>query len=88
MKVIELHEETGVKNIKKFYIDLIETLKEESELILDFAKIKRIDLSLAQILMAARRLARSDSKILKLRNVSAEVRKQLQIAGLTRQWRK
>lgn len=84
MKVMELHEETGVKNIKKFYIDLIETLKGESELILDFAKIKRIDLSLAQILMAARRLASSDSKILKLRNVSAQVRKQLQIAGLIR----
>jgi anti-anti-sigma regulatory factor len=84
VKVIELHEETGVKNIKNFYIDLIETLKGESELVLDFSRVKRIDLSLAQILMAARRLAKGDNKILKLRNVSAEVRKQLQIAGLTR----
>lgn len=84
MKVIELHEETGIKNIKNFYIDLIETLKVESELVIDFSRIKRIDFSLAQILMAARRLAKSDNKILKLRNVSAEVRKQLQIAGLTR----
>jgi anti-anti-sigma regulatory factor len=84
VKVIELHEETGIKNIKDFYINLIETLKGESELILDFSRVKRIDLSLAQILMAVRRLAKSDNKILKLRNVSAEVRKQLQIAGLTR----
>lgn len=84
MRVIALHEETGIKNIKKFYIDLIETLKGESELILDFSRIKRIDLSLAQILMAVGRLAKSDSKILKLRNVSAEVRKQLKVAGLTR----
>jgi anti-anti-sigma regulatory factor len=84
VKVIELHEETGIKNIKKFYIDLIETLKVESELVIDFSKIKRIDLSVAQMLMAAGRLVKSDNKILKLRNVSAEVRKQLQIAGLTR----
>ncbi len=84
MKVIELHEETGIKSIKRFYIDLIETLKQESELVLDFSRVKRIDLSLAQILMAARRLAKSDNKMLKLRNVSAEVRKQLQITGLTR----
>ena len=85
MKVIELDEETGIKNIKKFYIDLIEIFKVESELVIDFSKIKRIDFSLAQILMAVGRLAKSDNKILKLRNVSAEVRKQLQIAGLTRQ---
>jgi anti-anti-sigma regulatory factor len=84
VKVIELHEETGIKNIKKFYIDLIETLKVESELVIDFSRIKRIDLSVAQILMAAGRIFKSDNKILKLRNVSAEVRKQLQIAGLTR----
>jgi anti-anti-sigma regulatory factor len=84
VEIIELHEDTGIKNIKEFYIELTETFKRESELVLDFSRIKRIDLSLAQTLMAARRLAKSDNKILKLRNVSAEVRKQLQIAGLTR----
>ncbi len=84
MKVIELHEETGIKNIKKFYIDLIETLKVESELVIDLSRIKRIDLSVAQILMATGRIVKSDNKILKLRNVSTEVRKQLQIAGLTK----
>ncbi len=82
METIALNEDIGIKNIRAFYRDLAEVLKGEDEVILDLARVKRIDLSLAQVLMAAGRIAKSDNKILKLKNVSSEIKKNLHIAGL------
>ena len=82
METIALNEDIGIKNIREFYRNLATVLKGEDEVILDFSRVKRIDLSLAQVLMAAGRIAKSEKKILKLKNVSAEIKKHLQIAGL------
>lgn len=84
METIALNEDVGIKNIREFYRNLAKVLKGEDEVILDFSRVKRIDLSLAQVLMAAGRIAKSEKKILKLKNVSADIKKCLQIAGLMR----
>lgn len=84
MKTIVLKENIEIKNIRKFYRDLADVLVDADDVMLDFARVERIDLSLAQVLMAAGRIAKSDNKVLKIKNVSAEVRKHLQIAGLVK----
>ena len=41
-------------------------------------------ISLAQVLVIADRFSKSEEKVLKLRNVSAVIKRQLQIARLTK----
>ena len=84
MKLIALREDIGIKNIKEFHSELLNLLGNENEVVLDFAKVKRIDLSVAQVLMAAHRIAKNGSKLIKLKGVSQTVKEQLKISGLTR----
>ena len=84
MESIAVQEDIGIKSIREFHIFLGEVLGREDEITLDFAAVEGIDLSVAQVLMAARRLAKSEKKVLKLKNVSDAVRKQLQITGLVK----
>ena len=84
METITLSENIGIKNIKEFHLQLLEILRREGSLILDFSRVKSIDLSLAQVLMASRRFFKSNRKKLKLKNVCAVVRKQLQLTGLVK----
>lgn len=79
---IELREDVGIRNIKKFYSQLKDVFKEESEITLDFSRVCRIDLSVAQVIMAARKKLRGMSKDMIFKSVSAEVNKQLYLAGL------
>ena len=78
---IELGEDIGVKNIKEFYLRLKKIMKEEAEIILDFKKVTRIDLSLAQLLIAANREFMKRNKKFMLKSVSKEIKKQLYLAG-------
>ena len=82
--VIELREDTGVKNIKELYSQLNKILKKESEIILDFNKVRRIDLSLAQLIMAANRELHKSGKKIMLRSVSKDIKKQLFISGFAK----
>jgi len=84
MESIAVQEDIGIKSIREFYLFFSEVLGREDEITLDFAAVEGIDLSVAQVLMAARRLAKSEKKVLKLKNVSDAVRKQLQITGLVK----
>ena len=43
MGTIELPEDIGIKSIKKFYIDLLEMLRREDGLTLDFSRVKSIE---------------------------------------------
>ena len=84
MESIAVQEDIGIRHIREFYLFFGEVLRREDEITLDFSAVERIDLSVAQVLMAARRLAKSEKKVLKLKNVSEEVRKQLQLTGLVK----
>jgi anti-anti-sigma regulatory factor len=84
MESIAVQEDIGIKNIREFHLFFGEVLSREDEITLDFAAVERIDLAVAQVLMAARRLAKREGKVLKLKNISEDVRKQLQITGLVK----
>ncbi len=72
----------GVKYVKNFYSDLEEELNESEEVIVDFSSVKRIDLSVVQAIIVIGREAREKGKIVKLKSVSDDVKKQMQICGL------
>jgi anti-anti-sigma regulatory factor len=81
--VIEMPENIGIKNIKTFYSGIKELLNKEAEIILDFNKVNRIDLSLAQVIMAANREFAKTGKKIVLKSVSKYIRKQLFMSGFS-----
>ena len=73
----------GIKNIKKFQASLMEELEtEEKEIVLDFSDVKRVDLSVVQLIISAGRTARKSGKNIKLKYVSDEVKLQMHLCGL------
>jgi anti-anti-sigma regulatory factor len=82
--VIELRENIGVKNIKGLYLQLKKIVKKEPEIILDFNKVRRIDLSLTQLIMAANRELHKRGKKIILKSVSENIKKQLFISGFAK----
>ena len=81
--VIELDEDIGVKKIKAFYLELKRKINEEPGIVLDFKKVKRIDLSLAQVIHAAKKELMKNGKKFMLKSVSDEIKKQLYLAGFS-----
>lgn len=82
MQAIELREGLGVRNVKDFHIMVQKALATDDEILLDFAEVGRADLSVMQVLMAAFREANQTGKVIKLKNVSKSIKRQLQICGL------
>jgi len=80
VKTIELREDLGIKKIMDFYEEFKSILNEEKEIILDFSRVRRLDLSVIQVLMAGQKHARNEQKEMKLKNVTQEVKNQLRIA--------
>lgn len=68
-----------VSTIKKQFLQMIDT---EKELVVDFKSINRIDLAIAQLLISAVKYARKKSVTVKFKNVSNDIRNQLQLTGL------
>ena len=77
-------EDIGVETINDFYKQLVEMLISEQEIILDFIKVKKIDLSVAQVIMAANRESGKKGKKFLIKSVSDDVRNQLYLAGFAR----
>lgn len=82
--VIEIPEDIGVKNIKNFYFQLKEIVKKESDIILDFKKVRRVDLSFVQVIMSANRELLKNGKKIKLKSVSKNIKKQLFLSGFSK----
>jgi anti-anti-sigma regulatory factor len=80
--MIILKDDISIKNAVQFYLDIKNELIDEEKVILDLSKVKRIDLSIAQIIIAAGREAKETGKSVKLKSVSDTVKHQLQICGL------
>jgi anti-anti-sigma factor len=79
---IELREDIGIRNIKKFYSQLKDSMEKESGITLDFSKVRKIDLSFVQVIMAARKKLRAVNKDIIFTSVSEEVNKQMYLGGL------
>ncbi|MCP4133593.1 MAG: STAS domain-containing protein [bacterium] len=80
--MISLNENIGVKTIKEFHSSLSDELKNNDEIIIDFSAIKRVDLSVVQVIIAAGRKARKEGKTIKLKQVADAIKEQMQICGL------
>ncbi len=80
--MIILDEDIGIKKIKEFHGSIRKEMDANNEVIVDFSKVKRIDLSLVQVILSAGRVARKRGKALKLKGVSDTVKFQMQICGL------
>jgi anti-anti-sigma regulatory factor len=80
--MIIFKDDISIKNAAQFYMDFKNELASEQEIILDLAMVKRIDLSIAQIIIAAGREAKESGKNVKLKSVTDTVKHQLQICGL------
>ena len=72
----------GIKQSKKFHQMLNHEMDEYDEVIIDFSKVKRIDLSIVQVITAAGRDARKRGKVIMLKSASDDVKRQLKICGL------
>jgi anti-anti-sigma regulatory factor len=80
--MIKLDPDTGIKNVKELHAALLDEFKNNDEVIIDFSEVERIDLSVAQLVIASGREARSRGKTTKLKAVPRSVKYQLQICGL------
>lgn len=82
MKVIELPEELGIKNAKWLYDEARNAVEAGPDCTMDFAKVRRIDCSVAQIILALRRdCARKGGNCL-LRNTNEITDRLLAYAGV------
>ena len=66
MSSIKLNSNIGIKNIKKFHAELIDVLKKGDELVIDFASMGSVDLSVAHVLLSARKTALGNNGNIKL----------------------
>lgn len=82
MKEIILKEDAGVKTIKLLHQTLADALDAESEIVLDFSNVKRLDLAVVQLIYAAGKEARRNNKALKMKSVSEAVKRQMWLGGL------
>jgi anti-anti-sigma factor len=80
--MIVLKEDINIKNAAQFYQDVKDELANKDKVILDFSNVQRIDLSIAQIILAAGREAKETGKSVNLKSVSDAVKHQLQVCGL------
>ncbi len=83
--LIELPADAGIKTIKRLYLKLVADIKKEPEIIMDFKNIRRIDLALAQMIMAANRELNKNGKQFMVKSVSKNIKKQLYLAGFSKQ---
>ncbi len=84
--MIIINSTLGVKTVREFYNDLRNdfdrAVSEGGEVVLDFSCVKNIDLSAAQVLIAASRAAKKVDVPIKLKAVSPDVREQMQLCGI------
>ena len=73
----------GVKNVKHFYSDLNEAIGKSETVVINFSDVDRIDLSIMTVLNAAFRHVKRNGKMIKLKNVSKNLKEQLYIAGFS-----
>ena len=76
-----------VKNVNGFYDELKTEINNNDEIILDLSKVKRIDLSAAQVIIAAGEKVKQLKKVLKITGISHDLKKILKLAGIQKKTR-
>lgn len=84
MEVLLLDEDDGIKKIRQIYGRLAESMASGGEVTLDLGRLKRLDASLAQLLVVAARDFHARKTPLRLRSVSPVIRGQLELCGIVK----
>jgi len=79
---MKVESEINVKSIRKFYSDLKVEIESNREIIIDLTEVKRIDLSGAQMIIAAGKKARELKKVVRLTGVNPQLKKLLVLSGI------
>lgn len=83
MKTVKLQEDCGIKKIGEFYSDIILAMENENSCVLDFTDVRRIDLSVAQVVKSLQRFCERKGGKCEIRNASEETAKLLSYAGIS-----
>jgi anti-anti-sigma regulatory factor len=81
MKTIKLPREMGIKKARKLYDAAAEVTAGGPDCALDFTRVRRVDLSIAQVVMALGRKCRSAGGRLEIRNANGPTARLLWLAG-------
>jgi len=84
MFIIEIDEFVNVKRIKQFADEVATVFATEKEIILDFTKAKRLDLSVVQVILSLLKSAKEKKKTIKFKGVNDTIKKQLKLCGVIR----
>lgn len=84
MYIIEVDEFVNVKHIKQFADEVMTVLRAEKDIVIDFTKSKRLDLSVVQVILSLLKTARQLNKTVKFKGVNDTVKKQLKLCGVIR----
>ncbi|HOM10526.1 MAG TPA: STAS domain-containing protein [Spirochaetota bacterium] len=84
MYIIEVDDFVNVKHIKQFADEVMTVLRTEKDIVIDFTKSKRLDLSVVQVILSLLKTARQLNKTVKFKGVNDTVKKQLKLCGVIR----
>lgn len=84
MYIIEIDEFVNIKHIKQFADEVATILRTEKDIVLDFTKSKRLDLSVVQVILSLLKTARQKNKTVKFKGVNDTIKKQLKLCGVIR----
>jgi len=79
---MKVDKEVSVKNINSFYFSLREEVENNSQIVLDFSDLARIDSSAAQVILAASEKVKELNKSIRFVGVSPELKNLLKLAGI------
>lgn len=84
--MVTLDENASVKNIKTIFEDVkkeyADALQNSGSIVFDFGSLRRLDMSIAQVVVASVHKAHTDGIKVGIRSAGEDVRKQLYICGL------
>lgn len=72
----------NIKNINSFYTELKNEISTNNEIIIDLSNVNRIDMSAAQIIIAAGEKVKELKKVIKITGISHDLKKILKLAGI------
>ena len=82
MEIYTCAENAGVRTIGTMKDDLLALLDKGGGVTIDFAAVKRLDLSVVQVVIAAQKEAKKRRQTVRLAGLGADVKKQLFLCGV------
>lgn len=72
----------NIKNVNSFYNELKNEISANNVIIIDFSNVYRIDLSAAQVIIAAGEKVKELKKVIKITGISHDLKRILKLAGI------